>query len=94
MKPLLGRTLQSSDDALDANAVVVMSESLWRARFAADPTMVGRTITLDQHPITVVEIVPAYFHPSVRTLQLSCGFRSGKTAYFLICARGVQQYEN
>ena len=65
VKPLLGRTLQSSDDALDANAVVVMSESLWRARFAADPTMVGRTITLDQHPITVVGIVPAYFHPSV-----------------------------
>ncbi len=30
VKPLLGRTLQSSDDALDANPVVVMSESLWR----------------------------------------------------------------
>jgi predicted permease len=65
VKPLLGRTLQSSDDALDASAVVVMSESLWRARFAADPAIVGRTITLDQHPITVVGIVPAYFHPSV-----------------------------
>src|ERR1700733_10878366 len=65
VKPLLGRTLQSSDDALDANPVVVMSESLWRARFGADPAIVGRTVTLDQHPLTVVGIVPAYFHPSV-----------------------------
>jgi putative ABC transport system permease protein len=65
VNPLLGRTLQSSDDALDANPVVVMSESLWRARFGADPAIVGRTITLDQHPITVAGIVPAYFHPSL-----------------------------
>ena len=65
VKPLLGRTLQSSDDALDANPVVVMSESLWRARFDANPAIVGSAITLDQHPITVVGIVPAYFHPSV-----------------------------
>jgi len=65
VRPLLGRTLQSSDDALDANPVVVMSESLWRARFGADPAIVGSAITLDQHPITVVGIVPAYFHPSV-----------------------------
>ena len=32
-RPLLGRTLQPSDDALDANPAVVMSETLWRARF-------------------------------------------------------------
>jgi putative ABC transport system permease protein len=64
VKPLLGRTLQPSDDALDANPVVVMSESLWRARFGADPALLGRAVTLDQHPITVVGIVPAYFHPA------------------------------
>jgi putative ABC transport system permease protein len=65
VKPLLGRTLQASDDALDSNPVVVMSETVWRARFGADPAIVGGTITLDQHPITVVGVVPAYFHPSV-----------------------------
>jgi putative ABC transport system permease protein len=65
VKPLLGRTLRSSDDALDASPVVVVSETLWRSRFGADPAIVGRTITLDQHPTTVAGIVPAYFHPSV-----------------------------
>jgi predicted permease len=65
VKPLLGRTLQASDDALDANPVAVMSESLWRSQFGADPAIVGSAITLDQHPITIVGIVPAYFHSSV-----------------------------
>jgi putative ABC transport system permease protein len=65
VKPLLGRTLQSSDDAVDANPVAVMSESLWRSQFGADPAIVGSAITLDQHPITIVGIVPAYFHSSV-----------------------------
>ena len=65
VKPMLGRTLQSSDDALDASPVVVMSETLWRGRFGADPAIVGRTITLEQHAVTVAGIVPAYFHPSV-----------------------------
>ena len=65
VKPMLGRTLQSSDDALDASPVVVMSETLWRARFGADPAIVGKTITLEQHGVTVAGIVPAYFHPSV-----------------------------
>ncbi len=65
VKPMLGRTLQSSDDALDASPVVVMSETLWRGRFGADPAIVGRTITLEQHTVTVAGIVPAYFHPSV-----------------------------
>jgi len=65
VKPMLGRTLQSSDDALDASPVVVMSETLWRARFGADPAIVGKTITLEQHAVTVAGIVPAYFHPSV-----------------------------
>ena len=64
-RPLLGRTLQPSDDALDASPAVVMSETLWRARFGADPAIVGRAITLDQHPITVVGIVPAFFRPPV-----------------------------
>jgi putative ABC transport system permease protein len=65
VKPLLGRSLQSSDDALDANPVAVMSESLWRSQFGADPAIVGSAITLDQHPIIIVGIMPAYFRSSV-----------------------------
>ena len=40
-------------------SVVVMSEGFWRRRFAADPTLIGREITLDGRPITVIGVVPS-----------------------------------
>jgi putative ABC transport system permease protein len=62
-KPLFGRTLQASDDSPAADAVAVMSERLWRSRFGADPKILGRTISLDQHSFAVVGIVPGNFRP-------------------------------
>ena len=38
--------------------VVVMSEGLWRSRFSADPSLVGRSVRLNGEPFTVVGIVP------------------------------------
>jgi putative ABC transport system permease protein len=40
-KPLLGRTLQETDDMPSADAVVVISEALWRSRFGSDPKILG-----------------------------------------------------
>ena len=44
-----------------------MSEGFWRRRFAADPTLIGREITLDGRPITVIGVVPsnAQFTPGL-----------------------------
>jgi len=52
-----GRTFLPSDDARRAN-VVVLSEGFWRARFNADPNVVGRDLRLDGQPWTVVGVVP------------------------------------
>ncbi len=60
-KPLLGRTLQETDDMPSADAVVVISEALWRSRFGSDPKILGRTISLDQHPFVIVGVVPGTF---------------------------------
>ena len=57
VKPIAGRTFSPDDEQKRAN-VVVMSETLWRARFNADPSMVGRAIRLDGEPWTIVGIVP------------------------------------
>jgi putative ABC transport system permease protein len=62
-KALIGRTLQPSDDAPGADAVAVIGESVWRSRFGSDPNVLGRGITLDQRPFTVVGVVRAGFHP-------------------------------
>ena len=59
--PALGRTLVEDDDRRGAARVVVLSDTLWRERFAADPGVVGRSITLDRDPFTVVGVMPKGF---------------------------------
>jgi putative ABC transport system permease protein len=61
VQPILGRVFWSSDGAPGAAAVVVLSEGLWRAKFGADPSVVGRNIDLDKRAFTVVGVMPAAF---------------------------------
>jgi len=61
MQAILGRTLDAADERPDAAPVVVVSERLWRSRFGADPTLIGRTIALNGMSHTVVGIVPPDF---------------------------------
>jgi putative ABC transport system permease protein len=65
VQPVLGRTLEPVDDVPGASPVVVMSERMWRSRFGSDPTIVGQTISLDQHAFTVVGILPGNFRPPI-----------------------------
>jgi putative ABC transport system permease protein len=60
VRPIAGRTFSADDDARRRN-VVVMSESLWRTRFNADPRTIGREIRLDGSLWTVVGVIPRDF---------------------------------
>src|SRR3954469_18374199 len=60
IRPVAGAMFTSSDAAA-RRPVVVVSERLWRNRFGADPNLVGRAITLDGTPHTVIGIAPASF---------------------------------
>jgi putative ABC transport system permease protein len=60
LQPLAGRTF-GPDETAEASSVVVISESLWINRFAADPTVVGREISLDGSKYTVIGVVPPDF---------------------------------
>ncbi|MCP3101279.1 ABC transporter permease [Myxococcus sp. K15C18031901] len=57
--PKLGPGFSPGDDHPGAQPVVVVGEGLWQRRFGADPGLVGRTLTLDGQPHTVVGILPA-----------------------------------
>ncbi|HEY7190688.1 MAG TPA: ABC transporter permease, partial [Vicinamibacterales bacterium] len=61
MQPILGRTLDLVDEQADAPPVVVISERLWRSRFAADPNLIGRSIALNGANHTVVGVIPPDF---------------------------------
>jgi predicted permease len=59
----LGRTLLASDEvAPGAHPVVVMSDGLWRRDFRADPNIVGKTIEVNNHQLTVVGVTDPEFH--------------------------------
>jgi putative ABC transport system permease protein len=57
--PIAGRTFLPSD--AEAPNTVVLSEGFWRRRFGADPTLVGRSITVAGRPQTVIGIVSDRF---------------------------------
>jgi putative ABC transport system permease protein len=61
MQPLLGRVLTADDNEPGAPAAAVLSEPSWRRLFAADPSVVGRQITLSDVKTTVVGVMPAGF---------------------------------
>jgi putative ABC transport system permease protein len=59
--PLLGRLPLAEEANPGADAVVLLSHSLWRQRFAGDPAVVGTDILVDSEPRTVVGVMPADF---------------------------------
>lgn len=61
VKPLDGRTFLAEEDEEGRNAVVLVKQSLWQRRFGSDPAFVGKTISLDGKPHTVVGIMPQDF---------------------------------
>jgi predicted permease len=62
IEPARGRFfLPEEDESPGAYPVAVMGHGLWERRFGGDPGVVGRTVTLNGHPFTVVGIAPAGF---------------------------------
>jgi putative ABC transport system permease protein len=61
IEPQLGRVFRDDEDQPGRDRVVLLSDALWRGRFAADPRIVGRTIVLDREPHEIVGVLPADF---------------------------------
>src|SRR5262245_37249577 len=61
VQPVLGRNFRTEEDTPNQPRVVLLSYGLWASRFAADPSVPGRAISLDGAPATVVGILPANF---------------------------------
>ena len=59
--PQLGRTFQADDDDHQDRSVVLISDGLWKRRFGADQKVVGRTITIDEVPHTIVGVMSRGF---------------------------------
>lgn len=58
---LRGRTLLASDEAPGATPVLVISERVWRTRFASDAGILGRIVMLGGHARAIVGVMPEGF---------------------------------
>ncbi len=73
--PALGRGFAAQEETPGADNVVVISDALWRRRYAADPSLVGRTIELNGQNHLVVGIAsPSLLVPTGNQLHSSLGF--------------------
>ena len=58
LRPARGREFEANNEIPGNGQQVILSDRLWRKRFAADPNIIGRKITLDSQPFTVAGVMP------------------------------------
>ena len=58
VQPLLGRMFRAEEAQLGAEPVVMVGEGFWKQRFAADSNIIGRSVTLNEKPHTVIGVMP------------------------------------
>ena len=63
VEPTVGRAFRGDEDQpLLKRGVALISHALWQRRFSGDPSVVGRSINLNDDPFTVLGILPREFH--------------------------------
>jgi predicted permease len=63
-KPLLGRTFLPGEELIGQNHKVVLTHAFWQSRFGGDRNIVGKQITLDDEPYTVIGVMgPRFMYP-------------------------------
>jgi predicted permease len=89
-RPALGRELDVADEVPQAEAVILLSHDVWRRRFDADPSIIGRTLTLSGRPSRVVGVVPSSFQ-HVGSRYRSYGHAEAVDAWWVRSIRPVPE---
>jgi len=59
--PKLGRWFTADEDLPNGARVVVLSDGLWRSRYGADPTVIGKTVLMYGRSTEIIGVMPASF---------------------------------
>ncbi len=62
IQPIMGRAFVASDDAMGADAVLILSYSYWQTKFGGDPSIVGQVFQMNDRPHTVIGVPPNVPH--------------------------------
>jgi putative ABC transport system permease protein len=65
VRPALGRDFEESDDRFEGPHVVILSDGLWRRRFASDNSIVGREVKLEGNLYTVIGVMSSKFEDTM-----------------------------
>src|SRR5918994_4234117 len=92
--PLLGRDFTKADDAGRIGYVALISWDLWQRRFGGDRNVVGRTVRLDDDPMTIIGVMPRGFRHAVESgaspMELWAPMELGNTDPGFIANRGMR----
>jgi hypothetical protein len=61
IRPQLGRTFREDENQPGAPGTVILSDALWRWRYAADSSIINRVISINSQPHTVIGVMPVGF---------------------------------
>lgn len=62
VRPVVGRAFRPDEEQLGHDRVVIISHAVWTRHFAADPNVVGHSVTINDNPYTVIGVLPADFN--------------------------------
>jgi predicted permease len=65
VRPVLGRDFRPDEDHADRWHIVIISDGLWHRQFNADPSIVGRTIRMNDSDYQVAGVLPPTFEPLI-----------------------------
>ena len=90
VKPIIGRTFLEQECQSGSGGVVIVSHSLWRSHFSADPDIIGNTVKLDGDRFIVIGVMSADFkftQPTDVILPLASDSTSRSNAFLRVVAR-------
>jgi macrolide transport system ATP-binding/permease protein len=62
VRPILGRAITPADEKAGAPAVAVLGYNFWRKNFSGDPQALGKSITVNRVPFTIIGVAPPEFY--------------------------------
>ena len=69
VQPILGRNFTEDEDQRGANPTVILSEGLWKRKFASDPNILGKAVNVGGAARTVIGVIPTSFRLHIQNFK-------------------------
>jgi hypothetical protein len=91
IQPRIGRSFTPEEDDMGHGLELILTDALWRARFGADPAVIGKKASLNGYPTTVIGVLPqSFYFPKQDQLYGDRGAKWDGCGYFRTTAKCLQ----